>query len=134
MRLCNFLIHDHDHVLRIAWDFFLLCFVSACHLMTLVLLLGWSNYVRRISILLCAVAHAPSKLWRHIFREGVALPHDPHPFFHAATCLCSMTRLAHRSNHGNHLVHHVVWQVTVQHPFTRINCVELNIASLCHSN
>ena len=39
-----------------------------------------------------------------------------------------------RPNHGHHLVHHVVWEMAVQHPVADILGIELNVPGLCNSD
>src|SRR5687767_11513528 len=73
--LRHLFVHDHDHVLRVTGHTLLLLLVARRKRIT-VLLLHWSNYVRRVSVSLRVVAHPAAKLRSHVFRQRVTLTHD----------------------------------------------------------
>src|SRR5687767_5124945 len=62
------------------------------------------------------------------------LANDPHSLFHAAARLHSVTGMSHWSNHRYHLIHHVMWQVAVQHPIAGIDRIKLDVPSLRYTD
>src|SRR5215813_11799914 len=151
LRLGDGLVHHHCHVLRIAGDSSSLRFVHR-HRAVLVTALwrrGWRvagvrlgalrrlllpNHVGELPFAVDRRAEAAPETRREVSGQRVTIPDDTHALLHSLAGLRAKSRCRHGADHRDHLVHHVVRQVAVQHPVARVDGVEFDVARLRHAH
>src|SRR5437879_260321 len=128
--LRDLVIHHDKHVLRIAGHHLRLARLhTAWHLVFHAMLLLEGEVGGRLLEFGAKTDSAPHA-GAVLFRQSVAPPQHAHAFLHPHTHVHALAAMRHRAYHRNHLVHHMVGHVTVQHPVAWILRFELDIASL----
>src|SRR5215510_16452908 len=89
--------------------------------LTTLLRLLLSRYVGELLFTVNRRTQAAPEARREVSGQSVTISDNAKAFLHAFAGLRPVPGYRHRPDHRDHLVHHVMRQVTVQHPVARVD-------------